>query len=84
MFSCRDVAERASDYLDRELSPWSRLQVRLHLFLCQDCRRYIDQLRKMAALLRRSMEQGAAVEPEERLLAAVRARAGSSSVVCDA
>lgn len=86
VFSCRDVAERASDYLDRDLSLRSRLQFRLHLFLCRDCRRYIDQLGRMTALLRGSLDRTAAMPPatEERLLAAVRARAGASSLAGDA
>ena len=86
VFSCRDVAERASDYLDRDLSLRSRLQFRLHLFLCRDCRRYIDQLGRMPALLRSSLKRTAAMQPaaEEQLLAAVRARAEASSLARDA
>jgi hypothetical protein len=41
MLSCREVTERASDYLDRALPLRQRLAVRLHLFMCQHCRRYL-------------------------------------------
>jgi anti-sigma factor RsiW len=76
LISCRDVAERASEYLDQELTWRSRLQVRLHLFVCQDCRRYVDQLRATTALLRRSLRRSAEMAPrnEVQLLAAVRAQ----------
>lgn len=76
LISCRDLAERASDYLDRDLPLRSRLQVRLHLLLCENCRRYLDQLRATVDLVRRSLGQAAMpADSETQLLAAVRARA---------
>jgi glutaredoxin 3 len=45
MLSCKELSEKASDYLDGELSPWSRVQIRLHVFMCNHCRRYMHQLR---------------------------------------
>jgi glutaredoxin 3 len=45
MLSCKELSERASDYLDGELSPWTRMEIRLHIFLCEHCRRYLRQLR---------------------------------------
>lgn len=74
MFSCRDVAETASDYLERDLSRFDRLKFRAHLLLCQSCRRYVEQIARTAVLLRLSL--GAAPitpEIEDRVVAAVRA-----------
>lgn len=53
VLSCRDVTERASEYLDGDLPRWQRLRVRLHLFICRDCRRYVRQLRAVVDALRR-------------------------------
>ena len=40
MLNCREVSERASDFLDTEL-PWQvRLQMRFHLLMCRFCREY--------------------------------------------
>ncbi len=51
MLQCRDVSELATDYMEHAL-PWrGRLAVRLHLFLCDMCRAYVDQLRKTRRLL---------------------------------
>lgn len=53
MLSCRELAHRhASDYLDGQLSWRARLGVRFHLMLCDNCRRFIAQLRKVRVLLR--------------------------------
>lgn len=53
MLSCRDFAHRhASDYLDDQLGWRARLGVRFHLMLCDNCRRFIAQLRKVRVLLR--------------------------------
>ncbi len=45
MLSCKELSEKASDYLDCEVSPWLRMQIRLHVFLCKHCRHYLHQLR---------------------------------------
>jgi anti-sigma factor ChrR (cupin superfamily) len=56
MLTCRDFAHRhASDYLDRQLGWRARLGVRVHLLLCDNCRRFLAQLRQVrTVLLRRS------------------------------
>ncbi len=44
MLNCREVSERASDYLDAALPFRVRLQVRLHLLMCRFCREYVRQM----------------------------------------
>jgi glutaredoxin 3 len=51
MLTCRELALKASDYLNGELSPWQRLQIRFHMLLCRHCSRYIGQLRLVVASL---------------------------------
>ncbi len=44
MLSCKEVAQQASDYIDQQYSWRQRMTFRLHLFICGNCRRYINQL----------------------------------------
>lgn len=44
MLTCREVAERAEDWLDRDLDKWQTLQMRLHLAMCKGCNRFINQM----------------------------------------
>lgn len=56
MPSCRDIDEHSSEYLDRTLPFWQRLGVRLHLFMCVNCRRYLQHLQLTIATLARFHE----------------------------
>ena len=53
MLKCRDVTAMASDYLDHNLTLRERWQVRMHLLICVHCRRFLPQLAKVVAVLRR-------------------------------
>ena len=44
MLSCKDATRLMSQALDRHLSPWQRLQLRLHLLFCLGCRRFERQV----------------------------------------
>ncbi len=49
---CRDIAELATDYMERTLPLRDSLGVRFHLSRCAACRTYLAQLKKTVALLR--------------------------------
>ncbi len=50
MLTCRAFDEFIVDYLDHEL-PWSvRISMRLHEFLCRDCRAYLADYRRTIEL----------------------------------
>ena len=60
MLTCSEVAERAEDWLDQDLSTWQSLQMRLHLAMCKGCDRFIDQMRRTRDLTQAaaSVERG--------------------------
>ncbi len=45
MMTCKEVAQLASESLDRSLTLYERLTLRLHLFRCDMCTRYVRQLK---------------------------------------
>ncbi len=45
MLSCKEVAQLASESLDRSLTLQERLSMRLHLLVCKLCSRYVRQLK---------------------------------------
>ena len=51
MLKCRDLAELVTPYLENALPPRTRRAARLHLFLCQACRRYVEQVRRTIRFL---------------------------------
>lgn len=45
MLSCKQLVLRSSDFLDGQLTLRERFSVRTHLTMCNNCRRFIRQLR---------------------------------------
>ncbi|HEY7840149.1 MAG TPA: zf-HC2 domain-containing protein [Gammaproteobacteria bacterium] len=43
--TCRKISIMLSDGMDRELTSWERLRIRIHLFICEACSRFARQLR---------------------------------------
>lgn len=41
--SCKDYAVLASNCMDRELSTWERISMKLHQWLCPPCHEVVDQ-----------------------------------------
>ena len=61
MMKCKDVAQRASALLDKELPLWEVIELRLHLAICKGCKAFVRQMqitRSLTAL--RPPENGAA------------------------
>ncbi len=52
MLNCKDVTRKTASDEFREAGWRDRLAVRLHLFLCRQCRRYAAQLRVIGAATR--------------------------------
>jgi len=51
MLSCRELSLKASEYLDGQVPLWTRMEIRLHIVLCERCRRYLRQLRTVVGAL---------------------------------
>ena len=49
--TCREVAERASEYLDERQSISTKIRFGLHVAVCSNCRAYLKQI----ALVRESI-----------------------------
>ncbi len=45
MLSCKDVSENVTDHLEGTSSFLDRILLRLHLLLCQHCRRFVRQFK---------------------------------------
>lgn len=71
MLSCNDLAHHhASDYIDGQLSWRDRLRVHFHLLICVHCRRFVQQLKLVRKVLRRSdnLPDGTDHEPDQAAL----------------
>jgi hypothetical protein len=80
MLSCREVTETASDFLERELRWWPRLQLRMHLMLCRYCWRYVEQLNATMRLMRRLRVERPTSEMEDLLVRRLRENRGEASL----
>ena len=47
MLSCKEAAQLVSEGLDRELSIWQRMSLRLHVLMCRACSRYTHQVKAL-------------------------------------
>lgn len=45
MLSCKQVASLASQYLDKDTTAPLNWQIRLHLLMCANCRRFVRHLK---------------------------------------
>ena len=68
MLSCKEVSELASRSLDQSLPLGRRIAMRLHLFACEGCRRYLEQLRFLRRATRRLSEDMDRGHPHEETL----------------
>jgi hypothetical protein len=73
MLNCREITDRASEFLNATL-PWHvRLEVRLHLMMCRFCREYVRQMNLVVQTLRRLPGHPPSAELNNQLLALFRA-----------
>ncbi len=51
MMSCKEITERSTAFLERELPFWQALEFRMHVMMCRHCRALMGQLRKTIQVL---------------------------------
>ena len=59
MLKCKDIANIASDYLDKNLGLKESFSVKLHIFICVHCRRFIRHLLSTIHMVRGMVHQKA-------------------------
>lgn len=66
MLKCRDVPQQSEKLLAGELGLRARASLRLHLFICHNCRRYLRQLRLLLKTLPGMADQRSASNDDIR------------------
>lgn len=79
MFNCRQISERSSDYLDRELPFGERMAFGIHLLMCGRCRKFVRHLGYVSGLCRElpGQQEELSQEEAESLVAKVLSRSAS-------
>jgi anti-sigma factor RsiW len=72
-FTCQELVELVTDYLEERLSADDRVRFELHLAYCDLCRRYLAQMRLVLATAGKLAEASLAPDAREALLGAFRA-----------
>jgi hypothetical protein len=65
--ACRDMTRLMSQSMERRLSLRGRITLRLHLFVCLRCVRYLRQILTLRKVMRNSTELLVAKEPAPTL-----------------
>ena len=82
MMSCAELDGFLVEYLDGTLPPRERRILALHLFLCGECRSYLERYRRALALGRAVVQEPTAPVPDDvpedlvRAILAARPRSG--------
>jgi anti-sigma factor RsiW len=71
-YTCREVVEIATEYVEGELTPEQATAFELHLNFCDGCSTFIDQIRETAATARRLSEEQIPEELRQQLIDAFR------------
>ena len=72
MLSCKDVSKLTSEYLDNNLPFFLRMKFKLHLFVCHNCRKFVEQMHMTISVLNKLPVKQAdekIVEQQAQLLA---------------
>lgn len=72
-FSCQEIAQLITDYLDGSLNLVERVRFQIHLGLCFACRNYLRQMKYTIATLRQLPTEPVPQHVKEELLERFRA-----------
>lgn len=68
MPSCRDMTELTTDFLEGEQSLAHWAAFRMHILMCADCRRYLEQMQLTIEALHRMPDEPIADEVHAELM----------------
>jgi len=71
-FSCQELVELVTDFLEEALSPEERARFEQHLSECGNCETYLEQMRATIELTGSLSPQSLSPEAEDALLHAFR------------
>ena len=71
-YTCREVVELATEYVEGELTPDQATAFEVHLNFCDGCTTFLDQIRETAASARRLSEEQVPEELRAKLIDAFR------------
>ncbi len=57
MINCKEYAALASNCMDRKLSIWERISMKLHQWLCPPCQEVIDQFNTIRQACRSMLDE---------------------------
>ena len=83
MLSCKDIDHLASDHIDNNLPFFKKIQFRLHLFMCHNCRNFVKQFKITVEMLKRvnlTAETPETVEAQVQNLLKVHQQVKSSTI----
>lgn len=60
MLKCSEITHLASDYLDKNLSWKESFSIKMHIFMCIHCRRFVRHLLSTIRFVQRMERQSAA------------------------
>lgn len=63
MLNCRDTSRIISESFDRKLPVWTRVGLRLHLWMCKLCRSYKETMTLVEAEVKRQAQEGGEESP---------------------
>ncbi|MEJ2360668.1 MAG: zf-HC2 domain-containing protein [Gammaproteobacteria bacterium] len=58
MLTCKEASQLVSEQHDRNLGRRERIALRIHLWMCRNCRRFERQLSFLRNTLRRGVQEG--------------------------
>lgn len=64
---CSLIVPLVSEARERSLTAREKITLRLHLFTCEACRRYVEQIERMSEMVKPKTAETTAVEPADRL-----------------
>ncbi len=75
---CDLMVPLASEARERTLTLRETITLKLHLFTCEACRRYVAQIERMSRMFKPQIEENVAVEPAVKLSTEARERIKSA------